>query len=81
MEGVDLPFDFIKGMKFHEVAPHITMTNHFLTHALIIISEDVYQKLSADVKKALSDAGKEAGDYLCSTREKGVETDREELVK
>jgi tripartite ATP-independent transporter DctP family solute receptor len=79
VEGVDLPFDFIKGMKFHEVAPNITMTNHLLTHALIIMNEDVYQKLSAEAKKALTDAGKEAGDFYVQLGRKAVETDREEL--
>jgi len=81
VEGVDLPFDFIKGMKFHEVAPHITMTNHLLTHALIIINENVYQKLPTDVKKVLVDAGKEAGEYYVQLGNKAVETDRDELMK
>ena len=80
VEGVDLPFDFVKGMKFHEVAPHITMTNHLMTNAVIIINEDVYQKLPADAKKALAEAGKEAGDYYVQLWKKGVDADREELL-
>ncbi|MBM4323725.1 MAG: TRAP transporter substrate-binding protein [Deltaproteobacteria bacterium] len=81
VEGVDMPFDFIKGMKFYEVAPHITMTNHLLTHSLVIIGESVYQKLPEEAKKALVDAGREAGDYYGQLWKKGVEADREDLLK
>ena len=81
VEGVDLPFDFIKGMKFHEVAPHITMTNHLLTNATVVINEEIYQKLTPDVKKALAEAAQEAGDYYFQMGAKTVDTDREELLK
>lgn len=81
VEGVDLPFDFIKIMKFHEVAPHITMTNHLLTYGRIIIHEGVYQKLPAEWQKALIEAGREAGDFYTQLMRKGIETDKEELLK
>jgi len=79
VQGVDLPFDFVKGMKFYEAAPHITMTNHLMTNAVIIINENVYQKLPADAKKALAEAGNEAGDYYVQLWKTGIDADREEL--
>jgi len=81
VEGVDIPFDFIKVMRIYEVAPHITMTNHLLPHARIIINESVYQKLPPNVQKVLIEAGKEAGDFYTQLEKKVVETDREELLK
>ena len=81
VEGVDLPFDFINVMRIYEVAPHITMTNHLLPHARLIINESVYQKLPGNVQKALIEAGKETGDFYTQLEKKVAETDREELLK
>ena len=81
VDGVDTPFDFIKGMKFHEVAPHITMTNHLLTNAVIIMNEEVFKKLPEEAKKALTEAARESGDFYTQLGKDTVEADYKELVK
>jgi TRAP-type transport system periplasmic protein len=56
MEGL---FDGVVGMRFHEVAPYITMTNHSRTTAIFVINEKVWQSLGSDLQKALREAVKE----------------------
>jgi TRAP-type transport system periplasmic protein len=81
VEGVDMPFDFIKGMKFYEPAPYVLMTNHLLTNANVIINEELWQSLPEDIQKALVEAAEEAGDYYTELAKTVVEEDYQWLLE
>lgn len=53
MEGL---FDGVVAMRFNEVAPYITMTNHLRTTAIFVINEKTWQSLSVEQQKALKAA-------------------------
>lgn len=63
VDGMDSPFSSIYPEKFYQAAPYITMTNHSIAPFNILISETVFQKLTADQQKWLIEAGREAGDF------------------
>ncbi len=81
VEGVDMPFDFIKGMKFYEPAPYVLMTNHLLTNANVIINEEVWQGLPEEIQVALVEAAEEAGDYYSELAKTVVEEDYQWLLE
>jgi len=56
MEGL---FDGVVAMRFHEVAPYITMTNHLHTTAIFVINEDVWEQLPFEYQEALKKAVQE----------------------
>jgi len=69
VEGVDLPIDFLRGVKFYEVAPYITMTRHLYTNAAIHINKSRWESLPADVQEILIEAANEAGDFYTNLAE------------
>ena len=50
-------------MKFYEVAPNLSMTQHAITIRPIAFSGKTFKKLPADLQAAVLRAGKEAGAY------------------
>lgn len=50
-------------MRFFEVAPHYTLTDHSITVRPLFISEAAFKKMSPAVQTAVVKAGKEAGEY------------------
>ena len=50
-------------MKFYEVAPHLSMTQHAITIRPLCFSGKTFKKLDAALQKAVLRAGKEAGAY------------------
>jgi len=81
VEGVDMPFDFIRGMKFYEPAPYVLMTNHLLTNANVIINDEVWQSMPEDIQNALVEAAEEAGDYYTELAKTVVEEDYQWLLE
>lgn len=63
VDGMDSPFSSVYPEKFYQAAPYVTMTNHSIAPFNVLISEVVFQKLTADQRKWLIEAGKEAGDF------------------
>jgi TRAP-type C4-dicarboxylate transport system substrate-binding protein len=50
-------------MKFYEVGPNLTMTEHAITIRPICFSGKTFKALPADLQAAILKAGKEAGAY------------------
>jgi TRAP-type transport system periplasmic protein len=51
----------VEAMKFYEVAPHLSMTQHAITIRPICFSGKTFAKLPKDLQDAIVKAGKEAG--------------------
>jgi TRAP-type C4-dicarboxylate transport system substrate-binding protein len=50
-------------MKFYEVAPHLSMTQHAITIRPLCFSSKTFKKLDPALQAAVLKAGKEAGAY------------------
>ncbi|WP_424967715.1 TRAP transporter substrate-binding protein [Dinoroseobacter sp. S375] len=53
----------IQNLKFYEVAPHISLTQHTITVRPIVMSAKTYDALPADLQAAIMAAGAEAGAF------------------
>ncbi|HEX5612600.1 MAG TPA: TRAP transporter substrate-binding protein [Burkholderiales bacterium] len=53
----------VEQMKFYEVAPHLSMTQHAITIRPLCFSGKTFQKLDKELQAAVLKAGKEAGAY------------------
>src|SRR4051795_10700563 len=53
----------VEAMKFYEVAPHLSMTQHAITIRPLCFSVKTLKTLPKDLQEAIFKAGKEAGDY------------------
>jgi TRAP-type transport system periplasmic protein len=53
----------VEQMKFFEVAPHLSMTQHAITIRPLCFSGKTFKKLDKDLQAAVLKAGKEAGAY------------------
>ncbi len=60
VEGCEGPLSAAYGVKIHEAAPNIALTNHIISSAQIAMNEQAYQSLPADLRKAVEDAAREA---------------------
>jgi tripartite ATP-independent transporter DctP family solute receptor len=68
----------VEQMKFYEVAPHLSMTQHAITIRPLCFSGKTFKKLDKDLQAAVLKAGKEAGAY---GRKIESSEDEEKLVK
>jgi tripartite ATP-independent transporter DctP family solute receptor len=68
----------VEQMKFYEVAPHLSMTQHAITIRPLCFSGKTFKKLDAAAQKAVLRAGKEAGAY---GRQIESSEDEQKLVK
>lgn len=80
VDGMDSPFSSVYPEKFYQAAPYVTMTNHSIAPFNILISEVVFQKLTADQQKWLVEAGKEAGDFYTKSIQADVKTLADKMV-
>ncbi|MBL8670278.1 MAG: TRAP transporter substrate-binding protein DctP, partial [Alphaproteobacteria bacterium] len=53
----------VESMKFYEVGPHLSLTQHALTIRPLCFSGKTFKRLPADLQAAVLKAGKEAGAY------------------
>jgi TRAP-type transport system periplasmic protein len=53
----------VESMKFYEVAPHLSLTQHAITIRPICFSGKTFKNLPKDLQAAIVKAGKEAGAY------------------
>jgi len=53
----------VEQMKFYEVGPHLSMTQHAITIRPLCFSAKTFKRLDAALQKAVLRAGKEAGAY------------------
>ena len=76
MEGL---FDGVVGMRFHEVAPYITMTNHLRTTAIFVVNEKIWKSLPANLQEVMKKAIKE-GEKVFNDETERLKTVQEERV-
>lgn len=60
--GVEAAIPTIYPNRFHEVAPYITLTSHVWEAFNVLVNEEKYQSLPADLQKIVKDAAREAMD-------------------
>lgn len=64
IDGAENPIPVLYGQKHHEPAKYLILTGHLDTIADITIGNKYYQQLPDDIKKALTESCKQAGDYM-----------------
>lgn len=63
IDGLLNEAEWIHRMRFHEVAPHIGLTQHDITVRLLTMSEMSWERLDADQQQAVMAAASEAAGY------------------
>jgi TRAP-type transport system periplasmic protein len=74
MDGQENPLAQIWSGRFHEVQKHLSMTGHVYSPAFVVISEDAWKRLPADVQQTMTKIAGEIGDLA---RKEGERLDRE----
>jgi len=57
IDGQDNPIVTIQETKFYEIQDYMTITNHCYGSSTSVMSEEYYQSLPADIRKAIDEAG------------------------
>jgi tripartite ATP-independent transporter DctP family solute receptor len=60
VDGQENPLSVITASKFEQVQKYLSLTGHVYSPALLLMNKGAWDKLSADDKKAFSEAAKEA---------------------
>jgi TRAP-type transport system periplasmic protein len=60
VDGQENPLSVITAAKFEQVQKYLSLTGHVYSPALLLMNKGAWDKLSADDKKAFSEAAKEA---------------------
>jgi TRAP transporter solute receptor, dctP family len=63
VEGVENPLTVLYNGRFYEVAKYLAMTSHIKNFSTFVMSTKVYNSLSAEQQKILTEACYEAGEY------------------
>lgn len=63
VDAAEQPIANYKGMAFNEVAPYMILDGHTLGAIQVVITDEAWDKLSADQQNALVEAGKIASQY------------------
>ncbi|AOT69394.1 TRAP transporter substrate-binding protein [Geosporobacter ferrireducens] len=61
VDALESPLGSIYGMKFHEAAKYITMTNHIYSPYVMVINEKSYNKLTEEQKTIIRESAFETG--------------------
>jgi len=67
VDACESPIDMITGMKFHEAAPNITLTNHVRENDALVINEAKWQTMSVTQQEALISAAQEMSEWYNSS--------------
>ncbi len=78
MDGQENPFPQIASAKFQEVQKYLSLTGHVYTPAYLVVSEEFWKKLPADIRETLSKIAVAVGDF---SRSEGERLDRELMGK
>ena len=78
MDGQENPFPQIASAKFQEVQKFLSLSGHVYTPAYLVIGEDSWKKLPADIQSTLSKIAREMGDFA---RSEGERLDKELMDK
>ncbi len=79
-DALEAPLGSIYGMKFHEAAKNITMTNHLYSLYVMGINENSFQKLTPELQKVLIDSAMEAGDLYVKYDQESVTNRKQEML-
>ena len=79
VDGAEQPIANYKSNAFPEVAPYMILDGHTLGAIQVIITDDAWNKLSAEQQQILMDAGKVASEYNRSISEQKENEVLEEL--
>ena len=60
VDGQENPLSVITASKFEQVQKHLSLTGHVYSPALLLMNKGAWDKLSADDKKAFTEAAREA---------------------
>ncbi len=63
VDGQENPVDTIFSQRFHEVAKHITLSNHVYSPLWLCVAERSWNSLPANARDALMQAGRESGEH------------------
>ena len=63
IEGLENESSSVLSLKFYEVAPEISLTNHIIVTRLLGFSKKVFDKSPPELQQAILKAGEEAGAY------------------
>jgi tripartite ATP-independent transporter DctP family solute receptor len=63
VDGQENPLPTIHSMKFYEVQKHVALTGHTYTPAVVIMSNNSWDKLNEDQKKVIEEAVAETTEY------------------
>lgn len=80
VDALESPLGSIYGMKFHEVAKYISMTNHLYSLYVMAINETSFQRLSEDLKQILVDAAVEAGKRYVKYDQESINKNKQEMI-
>ena len=67
IDGAENPIPVLYAQKHHEAAKYLILTGHLDNVSQWVTSETYFEKLPADVKKALTESADEAGDFMTKT--------------
>jgi TRAP-type transport system periplasmic protein len=70
IDGAENPIPVLYGQKHHEPAKYLIMTGHLDNVSQWIIGQKYYEKMPADIQKALIESGDEAGNFMTQQIEK-----------
>lgn len=80
VNGQENPVDTIKSLRFYEVAPNITLTQHVYSPLPLTVAESAWQKFSDADKEAVSKAAAEAAAFSRDLVKNSVNTQLEEMI-
>lgn len=93
IDGLEIPLSVIDQNKYFEVTKYLSLTNHTYSAIGLVMSKRTYDKLPADLKKAVSDGaasairsqraivGKASKEVLASLEAKGMKINQVKDVK
>src|SRR5690625_7827904 len=65
LNAIDIDLDAVVGMKFHQQAPYLSLTNHMAFPGVIVISKRYWDRLDEEEQQVLMEIGR------ASWRERG----------
>lgn len=74
IDAVEMSVDFIHSYKFQELAKYLTYTNHSMYTQVMMIRDDVWQRISEEDQKIMTEAIEKAG-IACRERQEADEAD------
>ena len=81
IDGAENPIPVLYGQKHHEPAKYLILSGHLDNVSQWVTSEAYFQKLPADIKKALTESADEAGNFMTSTIQQAEKETIEKMKK